>query len=83
MFETVKISNILSELVKFGIVADFNINNEQEKYSVILYNAEDAECIINNFSKVGVIAVKGENAELLDVYFNNNGVINSIFKKYY
>lgn len=83
MFETKKICDILSDLVKYGIVADFSVDNENEKYSVILYNSDDAECIINNFSKIGFVAVVGANPELLNVYFNNNGVINSIFKKYY
>lgn len=83
MFQTVKISNILKDLVKFGVVADFSINNEDEKYEVILYNADDAECIISNFNKIGVVTVVGEQPELLDVYFSNSGIINSIFKKYY
>ena len=83
MFQTVKISNILKDLVKFGVVADFSINNEDEKYEVILYNADDAECIISNFNKIGVVTVVGEQPELLDVYFSNLGIINSIFKKYY
>lgn len=83
MFETVQISNVLSDLVKYGIVADFSVDNENKKYSVILYNSEDAECIITNFSKLGFNAVVGEQPELLDVYFSNAGLINNIFKKYY
>lgn len=83
MFESKKVSDILSELVKYGIVADFAVNNNEEKYEVILYNSDDSECIINNFKNIGFTAVVGENPELLNVYFSNNGVINSIFKKYY
>lgn len=82
MFESKKICDILSDLVKYGIVADFSVDNENEKYGVILYNADDAECIINNFKKIGFVAVVGENPELLDVYFSNTGIINNIFNKY-